>query len=194
MPETEVRSSYWAKPGPENTERTLQLANTRAEALGIRHIVVASSTGETGARAAELFRGYPVVVVSHSTGFAAPNEQRMTAENRARIEAAGGRVLTCQHALGGVNRAVRRKLGTYQLDEIIAFTLRNFGDGTKVACEITLMACDAGLLPAGQEIIAIGGTGRGCDTAAVILSANAQDFYSLRVCEILCKPRLGVAP
>jgi hypothetical protein len=80
-------------------------------------------------------------------------------------------------------------MGTYQLDEVVAFVLRNFGEGIKVGCEITLMATDAGLVPAGEEIIAIGGTGRGADTAAVILSANAQDFFDLRVLEIVCKPR-----
>ena len=75
------------------------------------------------------------------------------------------------------------------IDEIIAFTLRSLGQGTKVACEITLMAADAGLIPAEKEIIAIGGTGHGADTAAVLLSANSQDLFELRILEILCKPR-----
>jgi len=57
-----------------------------------------------------------------------------------------------------------------------------------VACEITLMAADAGFVPAGQPVLAIGGTGRGADTAAVILAANAQDFFDLRVLELLCMP------
>jgi hypothetical protein len=126
--------------------------------------------------------------VSHSTGFAAPNEQEMSEENRKAILEGGGRLLTSQHALGGLNRAIRRKLGTYQVDEIVAFTLRNFSQGIKVVCEITVMAADAGLIPVGEEVIAVAGTGRGADTAAVILAANAQDFFDLRVLEILCMP------
>ena len=43
-----------------------------------------------------------------------------------------------------MGRAVRKKLGTYELEEIIAYTLRVFGQGAKVAVEIALMAADAG--------------------------------------------------
>ncbi len=192
MPDICIPCTYYAKAGPENTERTLEIASQRAAELGIQHIVVATTTGATAARLVARLAGQGphVVAVTHSTGFAAPNAQELLPEHRAAIVQGGGSILTCQHALGGVNRAVRRKLGTYQLDEIIAFTLRNLCQGTKVACEITVMAADAGLIPAGEEIIAIGGTGRGADTAAVILSANAQDFFDLRVLEILCKPRV----
>jgi len=186
----EVHCVLFESAGPQNTERTLALAMQRVRTLGLCDIVVASTTGDTGARAAELFQGLNVVVVTHSTGFKEPNTQELLPENRERILAFGGHVLTCQHAFGGLARAVRRKLGTYELDEIVAFVLRMFGQGIKVACEITAMAADAGLVPTGAEIIAIGGTGRGADTAAVIRAANAQDLFDLRVLEVLCKPRL----
>lgn len=194
MPDREARCVYFEKGGPENTEAALALARERAQTLGIEHVVVASTSGKTGARAAELFRGRRVVVVTHSTGFRRPNEQELQPECRARIEASGARLLTCQHAFGGLGRAVRRKLRTYQLEEIVAFVLRCFCQGMKVACEITVMAVDAGLVPSGEEVIAIGGTGRGADTAVVIRAANAQDFFDLRVAEIICKPRLGGRP
>ncbi|MBC7236310.1 MAG: hypothetical protein H5T69_10745 [Chloroflexi bacterium] len=189
MPDLTVPCTYFESPGAHNTERTLELAHARAEALGIRYILVATTSGQTGARAAQLFEGAQVVAVTHSTGFASPNQQELKPEYRQQIEAAGAKILTCQHALGGIGRAVRRKLGTYQIDEIIAFTLRTFCQGIKVACEITLMAADAGLVPAGEEVVAIGGTGRGADAAAVIAAANAQDFFDLRVLEVICKPR-----
>lgn len=184
-----VRCVYFDQAGTENTEDTLKLAKRRAQELGIEHIIVASTSGETGHRAAKVFEEYNTVVVSHSTGFSAPNEQELSEEHGQAIEELGASLLTCQHALGGIGRAVRRKLGSYQIDEIIAFTLRTFGQGMKVACEITMMAADAGLVPADEKVIAIGGTGHGADTAAVIMAANAQDYFEMRVCEILCKPR-----
>lgn len=191
MTERIVPCVYFEQAGPQNTDRTLELAARRAAEMGIKHIVVATNTGATAAKLISRLAGQgpQVVAVTHSTGFTAPNAQALLPELRQEIIQGGGVVLTCQHALGGVNRAVRRKFGTYQLDEIIAFTLRNFGQGIKVACELTIMAADAGLVPAGEEIIAIGGSGRGADAAAVILAANAQDFFDLRVLEILCKPR-----
>lgn len=190
MSERSVSCTYYDQTGPENSERTLELAASRAAQLGTRHILVASTTGETGLKAVRKLSapGREVIVVTHSTGFAAPNTQELTPENKAALESAGARILTGQHALGGLNRAIRRKLGTYELDEIVAFVLRNFSQGVKVACEITLMATDAGVVPAGEAVIAIGGTGRGADTAALILAANAQDFFDLRVLELLCMP------
>ncbi len=106
------------------------------------------------------------------------------------IEQAGAKILTCQHAFGGVGRAVRKKLATYELDEIIAFTLRIFGQGAKVATEISLMAADAGLIPTREPCIAIGGTNSGADTALLLRPTNAQTFFDLRIIEILAKARL----
>jgi hypothetical protein len=199
--EVQVVATYFEKPGEENTERTLDLAKRRAEELGIKTILVASTRGETGVRACEVFQGYDVVVVTHSTGFKEPNHQELTEENRAAIEAAGGKILTCQHTFGGVGRAVRKKLGTYELEELIAYTLRLFGEGMKVVVEIAVMAADAGLVRTDEAasshvrsgVIAIAGTSKGADTAVVLTPANAQTFFDLEVLEILCKPRLSNA-
>lgn len=189
VPDVVIETAYFENPGPTNTTRTLQRAKQRAEELRIETILVASTRGETGVQAAKLYQDYSVVVVSHSTGFREPNTQELTEENRAAIEAAGATILTCQHAFGGVNRGVRKQLDTYMTDEIIAYVLRTFGEGTKVCAEIALMAADAGLVTVGEPCIAIGGTGRGADTALVLIPANAQQFFDLRIMEILAKPR-----
>ena len=191
MPETIVQSVYFDKPGQQNTARTLEVARQRADELGIRTVLVASTRGETGVQVAQQFEGYDVVVVTHSTGSAGPNIQELTEENRAAIEATGAKILTCQHTLGGISRAVRKKWGTYGIDEIVAQTLRIFGQGMKVVVEIALMAADAGLVRVGEPCLAIAGTGRGADTAVVLIPANVQNFFDLRVMEIVAKPRLG---
>lgn len=190
MTETTVQSIYFSPPGPKHTTRTLEIARQRADELDIRTILVASTRGETGVLATQRFQGRDVVVVTHATGFLGPNIQELTEENRAAIEAAGAKILTCQHALGGISRAVRKKWGTYEIDEIVAQTLRIFGEGMKVCVEIALMAADAGLVKVGEPCIAIGGTGRGADTAVVLAPANVQHFFDLRLMEVLAKPRL----
>jgi hypothetical protein len=186
---TEVQSVYSPEPGSVNTDKTLEIAKKRAEQLGIKTIVVASTSGETGLKAVKRFANYRVVVVTHTTGFPAPDVQELTQPNRAEILDNGGMILTATHAFGGVGRAVRRKFKTYQVDEIVAHTLRVFGQGTKVACEIALMAADAGLIRTDEEVISIGGTGNGADAALVIKPAHTHDFFDLKVREVLCKPR-----
>jgi hypothetical protein len=184
-----VACLYFAKPGPQNTRRTLEVAAARADELGVRNIIVASSSGKTGVLAAQLFRERNLVVVTHSTGFMKPDFQELKPALRRKIEALGGKILTCQHAFGGVNRAVRKKLATYELDELIAYTLRTYGEGTKVAIEISLMAADAGLISTVEPCVSIGGSGSGADTALLLRPANAQIFFDLRVLEVLAKPR-----
>lgn len=174
----------------DNVMKVLTQAKKRAEELGIKTVLIASSTGQTGVKAAEFFRGLRVIVVTHSTGFTGPDTQELTADNRERILNAGGQILTTTHAFGGLGRSVRRKLGTFQTDEIVANVLRIFGQGTKVAVEIALMAADSGLISVNENVISIGGTGRGADTALVLKPANVQDFFELKVREIICKPWL----
>jgi len=180
---------YFERPGPQNTRRTLDIAAARAKELGVKNIVVASSSGKTGVLAARLFQGKNLVVVTHSTGFMKPDHQELRPALRRKIEELGGKIFTGQHSFGGVNRAVRRKLATYQLDEIIAFSLRTFGQGTKVAIETSLMAADAGLISTQEPCISVGGSDSGADTALLLQPANAQTFFDLRVLEVLAKPR-----
>ncbi len=181
---------YFKERGVKNTEHVLTLVKKRAEQLGIKSLVVATTRGETGVKVAEKFRGYTVIAVTHSTGFRGPDTQELTQENRERIINAGGKVLTTTHAFGGVGRAIRRKFDTYQSDEIIANTLRIFGEGTKVAVEIALMAADSGLVSIQEDIISIGGSGRGADTALVLSPSNVQNFFDVKVREVICKPLL----
>jgi hypothetical protein len=171
------------------TRKTLTRALERAEELGVKTIVVATTTGRTAVSVCEMFQDHNVVAVTHSTGFSESDTQELEPANLETLRAYKAHVLTTTHAFGGVGRAIRRKLNTFQVDEIMAQTLRIFGQGTKVAVEITLMAADAGLVSVAEEVIAIGGTGKGADTALLIKPANAQDFFDLKVREIISKPR-----
>ena len=184
---------YFEKIGRENTEEVLRIARERAEELGIKTILVASTYGDTAARAVEVFEGFRVVAVTHANGIREPNTQQFSEENRRKVESKGGIILTTTHALAGVNRAIRQKFATNTAVEIVAQALHIFGAGMKVVCAITMMAADAGLVGTDEDVIVITGSGRGADTAVVLKPVNSQNFFDLRVQEILCKPHLAVA-
>jgi hypothetical protein len=184
----ELKTVYFEKPGSENTEAVLHIARQRANELGIKNILVASTSGGTAVRAMDVFKGLRVIVVTHVTGFSAPNIQEFTQENRQIVESKGGIILTAAHAFGGLSRAMRTKYKMYVLGEVIADTLRIFGEGAKVACEITLMAADSGLVSTDEDVISIAGTDQGTDTAIVLKPVNTRRFFDLKVKEILCKP------
>ena len=97
-------------------------------------------------------------------------------------------ILTTTHVLSGAERGISRKFGGIYPVEIIANSLRIFGQGVKVTVEIAVMALDEGLIPYGEDIIAVGGTGKGADTAVVIRPAHAASILDTYIAEIICKP------
>jgi uncharacterized protein len=179
-----------SSPGVVNTEACLLSARDRSEVLGIRKIVIASSSGNTALAAMNVFdpADYDVIIVSHVTGFNEANQQELPASIRHELIERGGKVLTAAHAFGGVGRGVRNRVGTFQVDEIIAHTLRMFGQGTKVGIEIALMAADAGWVRTDEDVIVIAGTGGGADTALVLQPANSHNCLDLKVREFIVKP------
>jgi len=184
-----VNCRYFTNAGSNNTQATLEAAHERAKKLRIKKIVISSCSGETAFRALDLFgKDFSLVIVTHVTGFKKPDYQELAEKDRERLLERGASVLTAQHAFGGVGRAFRNKTGTYQIDEVIAYTLRTFGQGTKVAIEIALMAADAGLIRTDEDVISIGGTANGVDTALLLKPAHIQNFFDLKVGEVICKP------
>jgi len=178
---------HWERKGEVNTKATAELAIKRARELNIRHIVVASNSGSTVEHF--LDKGLEVVCVTHHVGFMAPGEDEMPSQVRQRLLDKGVRVLTTTHLLAGVDRALRNKFGGVYPAEIIASALRMLGQGVKVCAEIACMALDAGLVPYGEEIIAVAGTGTGADTAVVIVPEHSNNFLGTKIKEIICKPR-----
>jgi hypothetical protein len=111
-----------------------------------------------------------------------PGEVRKDLENKV------SSVIAASHALSGIERSVAFKHSGIYPVLLIADTLRLLGHGTKVAVEIAVMAADAGAL-SGNDIISIGGTGKGADTALVVKPAHQNNFFDLRIREVVCKPR-----
>lgn len=178
---------YFSEKGPANTAQVATLVCQRARELGIKHVVIASNTGETARPF--LGQGFQVTIVTHHVGFREPGGDEMPAAVREELIAKGVQILTTTHLLGGVERAISNKFSGLYPAGIVAATLRCFGAGTKVAFEIASMALDSGLIPFGDEIIAVGGSGRGADTALVMKPAHAKDFFDTAVLEVICKPR-----
>jgi hypothetical protein len=179
---------YFDSPGPSNSEAVVNAVREYIAQNPVPAIVVSSNTGKS----ALLFAGLAdiVVNVTHVNGFHEKGSQELKPETRAALTEAGIIVHTAAHSLSGAERSLSRKFsGTYPT-EIIASTLRMFGQGTKVGVEISAMALDAGLIPYGQKIIAVGGTGGGVDTALLLTPEYTDSILDTKINEIICKPRL----
>lgn len=176
------------QPGPKNTEQTLAVLLDGIKRYQVGQVIVASTFGNTGLAAARKLAGQGInlVIVTHNVGFKEPGGLEMTPETRAEIEALGARVHTGTMPFRNIGTSIREKQG-YSQQDLIANTLRLFGQGIKVCVEIVLMAADSGLIsPA--PVLAVAGTARGADTVALIQPQSSNRLFDLQVLDILAKP------
>ena len=177
--------------GKQNTAETIRIALEKARELDCP-IVAASTMGVTAdalLTAAEEagFRNRIVIVRGCSSAMRS-GVNLMKPEVREKLEARGAVIVTAAHALSAGERSISGGFkGAYPL-EIMAHTLRMLGQGTKVCVEISVMALDADVLPSGTPVVAIGGSHRGADTAAVVTPSYSATVLKTVVNEILCKP------
>ncbi len=180
---------YFQNPGKGNTDALLEAVRQRAQPLGIRQVVVASTHGFTALRARERLEsaGLQVIAVTIAAGYAKEG-WTMTAAERERLQKAGITVVTATHALSG---DLSEGLGVPGVQAVAAKIYYTFCQGMKVAVEVALMAADAGVIDMRRELIAIAGTGEGADTAIVVKPAFTRTFQQLQIRELIAKPREG---
>ncbi|HMK56172.1 MAG TPA: pyruvate kinase alpha/beta domain-containing protein [Dissulfurispiraceae bacterium] len=188
----EKRIVYFEKTGRENSGACLERVKDELKEGAKRHVVIASTTGETGLMFAEALKGSDlnVVVVTHSAGFRGPNTFEAGNNTLEQIRMTGAKIFTGTILTHSIETSLNSRFNGVYPAMIIANSLRRFGEGAKVCCEIVMMAADAGLIPEGEEVIAVAGTGYGADTVMVLKSAASKRFLELRVLEILAKPRV----
>lgn len=188
----EKKVVYFERAGRENTDACIWVVKRAIGEMNCKHLVVATTTGATALAFSSALKdaGINMIAVTHSAGFKSPNTFEITDEALAKISENGARIYTGTILTHSIETSLNSKFSGIYPAMIIAQSLRRFGEGAKVCCEITMMAADAGLIPEGEEIIAVAGTGYGADTVMVLKSAASKRFLELRVLEILAKPRV----
>ncbi len=183
--------TYFEKPGEENTAAVIEAVKIRALELGIKEVVVASTTGKTGVAMAEALQeeNINLIVVTHQYGTTEEGKWDMESQYVSRLNEMGAEIISQSHILSGVEKSLSRDTGGISRIEIVADTLRKlFGKGFKVAVEIVLMAADSGALSMEGEVISVGGTAYGADVACVVKPAHSNNFYGLQIREVICMP------
>jgi len=179
----EATVEYFENPGEENTDRVLQLVARKAEARDVDKVVLASTTGATAIKARDAFQDTDIqmVIVPHQYGFR--GQPSKFPEDLAESLREEGHVVHWGTMLFHTQDLYRN--GT---PRALATVLRCFCQGIKVCFEITYMAADGGCVDAGEQIIAVAGTGSGADTAVYASASTSQQPGDLDIHEILCMP------
>ena len=190
---------YFDKPGKRNTEKVVEAVLKRLAEGDLNTIVVASTTGYTALEFSQALQGQEgITLISvgetpliREWGTEWPvlrPETRQELERRGVIVA--DRIPYLMHS--SVLDYSQWKAPS--AEELLRETLYAFGQGLKVAVEVVLIAVACGFLEPFQDVIAVGGTSRGADTAIVVRATYPNHVFSqdaakrLKIHEILCKP------
>jgi len=190
---------YFEKPGKRNTEKVVEAVLKRLAEGDLNTIVVASTTGYTALEFSQALQGQEgITLISvgetpliREWGTEWPvlkPETRQDLERRGVIVA--DRIPYLMHS--SVLDYSQWKAPS--AEELLRETLYAFGQGLKVAVEVVLIAVACGFLEPFQDVIAVGGTSRGADTAIVVRATYPNHVFSqdaakrLKIHEILCKP------
>jgi len=167
----ERKITYFDEPGEENTAVVLGIAEERARELSIKHMLVPSVRGNSAEKALDFFWNTDLTLF-----FVGTDPARFAPE-------------TEKHVIDSGFKLAFYKQVDYQYPDDVKNAFRRFGQGAKVAVEITLIAAQEEVVEPGTEVVALGGSGKGLDTALVIMPAKSDEFSELEIREILCKPR-----
>ena len=183
--------TYFDSEGNDYTDELIMAVKDKLDVSeNIKRILIASSSGESALKLYGVVGDrVEIINVTHHMGFSGENESDISEEMIGKLEEVGIKTYFGSHAFSGAARGVTNKYGGYSPLDVVADTLRMFAHGIKVSCEISIMAADAGLVPVGEEIIAIGGRGHGVDSAAIITPVNAKNLFDLKIHEIIAMPR-----
>ena len=183
--------TYFDKQGEDYTDELISIVKDKLDmAENIKYILIASASGESALKLAEAIdKDIIIINVSHNVGFSGDNESDISDEMIEKLESVGIKTYQGIHAFSGAARGVTNKYGGFSPLDVVADTLRMFSHGVKVSAEISIMACDAGLIPVGEEIIAIGGRAHGVDTAVILTPVNSKNLFNMKIHEIIAMPR-----
>jgi len=197
MADTTRECIYFDKPGRENTDRVVEAVVKRLEDSDLDTVVVASTTGYTALRFAEALEGRASIVSVAETPLIeewGAEYPCLDPENKEELERRGVIVADKVPYLLHTSVLDYSQWKAPTPEEILRETLYAFGQGLKVAVEVVFIAVASGFLTPFKDVIAVGGTSRGADTAIVVRATFPNHAFSqdaakrLKIHEILCKP------
>lgn len=191
---------YFNVCGQINTEETLKLAIQRAHELNIKKLVVASETGLSALKAADMLQNSGINLIVITSAASTKIENTIIGDLRIgipdkkiwdQLEKNRARIIRATDPLYNIGAAWEHK-GVPTLATIIRLCLKMISSGTAVCVTATLMATDNGILSEGEEVVAVAGSWIGLDTALVVRATNSVNMLktgAMQIREIICKPR-----
>lgn len=188
---------YFDEPGEGNTMLVIEAVSRRLKTDGIREVIVASTSGETAVQfAQELQDKAELICVSEAPYWQELKKEwsSLKQEYRRELEKRGVAIIDRAPYVFHSSVLEAARWHAVSPERLVRETLYFYGQGMKVAVEVALMAVSCGYVAPYKDVIAVGGSGKGADTAIVLRTTYPPSLFDkdpakrLEIKEILAMP------
>ena len=188
---------YFDEPGEGNTQLVLEAVSQRLEAGGIKKVIVASTSGETAVKFARSLKDkLELICVSEAPYRREWGEEWpcLKQEFRQEMERLGVAIIDRAPYVFHNSVLDAAPWSDASPERLVRETLYCLGQGMKVAVEVALMGVSCGYVTPYEDVIGIGGSGKGADTAIVLRATYPACLFDkdptkkLEIKEIIAMP------
>jgi len=188
---------YFNEPGELNTDDVIEAVKARLSFKDIDSVVVASTSGKTAIKFAEALGGQSrIISVSEPQYIREWGMQWpiIDPSYKKRLEELDVMVLDKAPYVFHSSVLENSKLPQWSPEILMREILYTLGQGFKVAVEVVLIAVACGVLEPYRDVIGVGGTFKGADTALVLRATYPATVFSkdlnkrLEIREVIAMP------
>lgn len=188
---------YFDEPGEENTQLVIEAVSQRLEVGGIRMVIVASTSGETAVEFARSLKGKAeLICVSEAPYRREWGEEWpcLKQEFRQELERLGVTIIDKVPYVFHSSVLEAARWSNASPERLVKETLYSFGQGMKVAVEVTVTGVSCGYVPPYEDVIGVGGSSKGADTAIILRATYPASLFDkdpakrLEIREIIAMP------
>ena len=130
--------TYFDKAGIINTDEVLKLAKERYKELRLKHVIVASSSGDTAVKALRYFKSEELCIVSSRYGLRSPGKNSFSKKNLEILKKYGVKIVFQTHIFSGIDIAISKVNGGISLTQYTAKIFKMIGAGSVSYTHLTL--------------------------------------------------------
>ena len=188
---------YFDEPGEENTQLVIEAVSQRLEFGGITTVIVASTSGETAVAFARILKGKAELICVSEAPYRREWGDEwpcLKQEFRQELEELGATIIDkVPYVFHNSVLEAARWPDSFP-ERLVKETLYSFGQGMKVAVEVTLTGVSCGYVSPYEDVIGVGGSSKGADTAIVLRATYPASLFGkdpakrLEIREIIAMP------
>lgn len=188
---------YFDTPGADNTRFVVEAVSQRLEAGGTTKVIVASTSGETAVEFVHKLKGKAEFFCVSGAPYRREWGEGwpcIKEEYRQELDRLGVTVIDKAPYVFHSSVLEAAEWSGAFAERLVKETLYCFGQGMKVAVEVVLMAVAGGYVTPYEDVISIGGSGKGADTAIVLRATYPACIFDkdpskkLEIKEIIAMP------